>query len=154
MPDGAVFITVKGAGVGKLFPGIECAIGRDIYAFLPSRALNFKYVLYFLTHSIDLIIMQAQGDIPGLSKSHILNHNINLCSIDEQQRIVEEIETRLSVADKLADTIDENIAKAESLRQSILKKAFNGELLSAAELEACRNEPDWEPAEKLLERIK
>jgi type I restriction enzyme, S subunit len=30
----------------------------------------------------------------------------------------------------------------------------SGKLLSERELEACRQEPDWEPAEKLLERIK
>lgn len=91
---------------------------------------------------------------PSLSMGTIRQAPVALPSLKEQHRIVEEIETRLSVADKLADTIDENIAKAESLRQSILKKAFKGELLSAAELEVCRNEPDWEPAEKLLERIK
>ncbi len=95
----------------------------------------------------------------GVAQKHLnvgvySNLLIPVPPLDEQHRIVEEIETRLSVADKLADTINENIAKAESLRQSILKKAFNGELLSAAELEACRNEPDWEPAEKLLERKK
>gem|GEM_PF-3861653 len=40
----------------------------------------------------------------------------------------------------------------EALRQSILKKAFERKLLGEAEFEACRREPDWEPAEKLLER--
>src|SRR5262245_44052441 len=33
VPDGTVFVTVKGAGVGTVFPGAACAIGRDIYAF-------------------------------------------------------------------------------------------------------------------------
>jgi type I restriction enzyme, S subunit len=75
-------------------------------------------------------------------------------SIEEQQEIVKEIETRFSVADKLAESIDESLLKAEALRQSILKKAFEGELLSKAELDSCRKETDWEPAEKLLERIK
>ena len=36
VPDGCIFITVKGAGVGTLFPGKACAIGRDIYAFHPT----------------------------------------------------------------------------------------------------------------------
>ena len=43
--------------------------------------------------------------------------------------LLEEIESRFSVADKLEQTIDENIKKAETLRQSILKKAFEGKLL-------------------------
>lgn len=70
-----------------------------------------------------------------------------------QKEIVQEIESRLSVADKLAETIQTNLLKSESLRQSILKQAFEGKLLTEAELEACRTEADWEPAEKLLERI-
>ena len=43
--------------------------------------------------------------------------------------------------------------KAEVLRQSILKKAFEGRLLSAEELEACKQADDYEPASVLLERI-
>lgn len=66
---------------------------------------------------------------------------------------VQAIETRLSVCDKLSETIDQSLEKSEALRQSILKKAFEGKLLSEAELQACRQEPDWEPAQKLLDRI-
>ena len=72
----------------------------------------------------------------------------------EQRHIVDDVERRLSICDKLETTITESLQKAESLRQSILKKAFEGKLLSEKELEEARNAPDWEPAEKLLERIK
>ncbi|MDO8551013.1 MAG: restriction endonuclease subunit S, partial [Ignavibacteria bacterium] len=51
------------------------------------------------------------------------------CDKKEQHQIVEEIESRFSVADKLEQTIDENLKKAETLRQSILKKAFEGKLV-------------------------
>lgn len=44
--------------------------------------------------------------------------------------------------------------QAESYAKATLKKAFAGHLLSEAELAACRRELYWEPAEKLLERIK
>ena len=72
----------------------------------------------------------------------------------EQHRIVTELERRLSLCDKLEVTIAEALKNAEALRQSILKKAFEGKLLNEKELEEARNAPDWEPAEKLLERIK
>ncbi len=75
-------------------------------------------------------------------------------SLSDQDRIVKEIETRLSICDNILVNIDEGLEKAEVLRQSILKKAFEGRLLNEAELEACRREPDWEPAEKFLTRIK
>ena len=39
VPDGCIFITVKGAGVGTLFAGVACAIGRDVYAYKPAQSL-------------------------------------------------------------------------------------------------------------------
>ncbi|PWD99598.1 restriction endonuclease subunit S [Marinilabilia rubra] len=79
---------------------------------------------------------------------------IPLCSKEEQHQIVREIESRLSVCDKLEQSITEGLEKAEALRQSILKKAFEGKLLSEAEIEKCKQEADYEPASVLLERIK
>ncbi len=75
-------------------------------------------------------------------------------SKQEQTQIVQEIETRLSVCDKLNEAIDQSLEKAQALRQSILKKAFEGKLLSEDELQTCRQQPDWETAAKLLQRIK
>ena len=75
-------------------------------------------------------------------------------NLTEQKQIVQEIETRLSVCDKLNESIDQSLEKAQALRQSILKKAFEGKLLSEGELQNCRQQPDWEPAAKLLEKIK
>ena len=77
-----------------------------------------------------------------------------ICSISEQVRVVSEIETRLSVCDQLEQTIEDSLKKAEALRQSILKKAFEGELtrewrLAYPELISGENS-----AESLLARIR
>lgn len=77
-----------------------------------------------------------------------------LCTIKEQHQIVKEIESRLSVCDVVEEQIKTSLDKAEALRQSILKKAFAGALLTQAELESCRKELDYEPASVLLEKIK
>jgi type I restriction enzyme S subunit len=50
-------------------------------------------------------------------------------SLQEQTQIVQEIESRLSICDKLEATLSENLEKAEALRQSILKRAFEGKLV-------------------------
>jgi len=75
-------------------------------------------------------------------------------SLSEQHAIVREIESRLSVCDKVEQSISESLEKAEALRQSILKKAFEGKLLSQEEITKCKQEADYEPASVLLERIR
>jgi type I restriction enzyme S subunit len=79
---------------------------------------------------------------------------IPIPSIEEQKIIIQEIESRLSVCDKIEQSITESLEKAKALRQSILKKAFEGKLLSKAEIERCKKEQDYEPAKVLLEKIK
>jgi len=68
-------------------------------------------------------------NLPRVSTKFIMNYEIPLPPIDEQEIIVQEIESRLRVADKLEENIKESLQKAEALRQSILKKAFCGELV-------------------------
>ena len=54
--------------------------------------------------------------------------------VEEQHQIAEEIESRFSVVNKLEQTIDENLKKSETLRQSILKKAFEGKLIPGGQV--------------------
>ena len=46
----------------------------------------------------------------------------------EQTRIVAEVERRLSVVEELESVVSANLQRATRLRQSILEKAFTGEL--------------------------
>ena len=93
----------------------------------------------------------GQGNV---SMNAIISETIAIPPLAEQHRIFAEVESCLSLCDNMEETIAESLQKAESLRQSILKKAFEGKLLNEKELEEVRNAPDWEPADKLLERIK
>ena len=79
---------------------------------------------------------------------------IPIPSIAEQKIIIQEIESRLTVCDKVEQSISESLEKAKALRQSILKKSFEGKLLSAAEIARCKQEKDYEPAADLLAKIK
>jgi type I restriction enzyme S subunit len=93
-------------------------------------------------------------NLASINLTVLSNLPFPLCSLPEQQALVQEIETRLSVCDKIEQDIKETLEKAEALRQSILKKAFEGKLLNEKELAEVRGAEDWEPAEVLLERIK
>nr|WP_315153477.1 restriction endonuclease subunit S [uncultured Flavobacterium sp.] len=69
-------------------------------------------------------------NLPRVSTKFIMNYEVPLPPLEEQHLIVQEIESRLSVADKMEESIAQSLQQAEALRQSILKKAFSGELIS------------------------
>lgn len=137
---------------------IEFAINKaDCICIRPHQNVYNKYLEFFLStrHSYNQLVNQIHGATrPRVNTTQIKSVPFLLCSLPEQTQIVQEIESRLSVCDKVEQSISESLVKAEALRQSILKKAFEGKLLSDAEIEQCKKEADYEPAAKLLERIK
>lgn len=131
-------------GTGSLF------LRPDLSQLLPNY-LN-KYLQSALVK--ELLLESATGTtMMNLNKKIINNLPVPVPSLEVQHRIVQEIESRLSVCDEMEKSIASSLEKAEALRQSILKKAFSGELLTSEEIEQCKKEADWETAEELLERI-
>jgi type I restriction enzyme S subunit len=140
---------VKGAGVGTIFPGIACAIGRDIYAYCPSASVSSAFIQYALHATINEVKRQAQGDIPGLSKNHLLKHEIGFPPLAEQRRIVAKIEALQERSLRAREALAEVGPLLEQLRQSVLAAAFRGDL--TADWRA--DHPNVEPASELLRRI-
>jgi len=95
---------------------------------------------YFLT-KIENAVNQA-----NFNANKTKQVEISFPPLPEQNKIMEEIEQRFSVADEVEKVIEQSLKKAERLRQSILKRAFEGKLVP--------QDPSDEPAEKLLELIK
>ncbi len=93
--------------------------------------LNNKYCSYVLKSDLKQLMKISSGTaVPNLLLGTLKKHTINIpLNLEEQHRIVQEIESRLSVADKMEESIVQSLLQAEALRQSILKKAFSGELV-------------------------
>ena len=66
----------------------------------------------------------------NLTQVKFLKIEIPIPTLKEQQLIVSELESKLTVCDKIEETISQSLQQAEMLRQSILKKAFEGELVN------------------------
>ena len=108
----------------------------------------------FLNYFLNSYVAKNQGNkvkTDGVNQSNINGKKLThypfpYCSLNEQEEVVREIETRLSVARKLEQDIEDELKQAEALRQSLLKKAFEGRLVP--------QDSNDEPASVLLERIK
>lgn len=88
-----------------------------------------NYLRWFLVLNYQLIRRKASGGVqPNLNLSIIKNISVPIFNDYDQIKIVEEIERRFSVCDSIEQTVDTALQQAEAIRQSILRKAFEGEL--------------------------
>ena len=95
------------------------------------NAQYFEYVINSPTcvKKIDELKTGISDSGVNLTQNRFFDLQIPLPPLSEQQRIVEEIESRLSQASTSSACIEEALQQTEVLRQSILKKAFSGELV-------------------------
>ena len=64
----------------------------------------------------------------GLGLEDIRDSRVPVVSDEEAEAVLNVIESRLSVCDSIEKTVDTTLQQAEAMRQSILKKAFEGKL--------------------------
>lgn len=142
-----------GATVGKSFL-IRGDIPDAVFAsylirIVLEKEINAKFIYtFFQSQSYWMQIHQGKvgSGQPNVNAKILSQITLPLPPLLEQQGIVSEVESRLSVADEVEKTVTAELKRAEQLRQSILKKAFSGKLVP--------QDPNDEPASALLERIK
>jgi type I restriction enzyme S subunit len=148
IPKDTLLIALYGATAGKVgILGIDAAINQAICAIFTPPEADTKYLFWFFRHYRDeLLNARIGGAQPNLSQRILKKVQIPLPPLAEQRCIVAEVEQRLSVADEMEKAVEQSLKRAERLRQSILKRAFEGKLVP--------QDPSDEPASVLLERIK
>lgn len=105
----------------------------EFHVLRSTEKVEKRYLFYFIIQ--DKFRKEAENAMTGavglrrVPKQFIESYQIPLPPLEEQHGIVQEIEARLSVCDKMEETIAASLRQAEALRQSILKKAFEGKLL-------------------------
>jgi len=150
LPINSILVTCIGATIGKTgiirLPG---ASNQQINAIIPYTFINPDFIYYQVISPYfqeQIISKSSSTTLPILNKSRFKELLIVMATKEEQEQILQEIESRLSVCDKVEKTVEQNLSKIEYLRQSILKKAFEGKLVS--------QDPNDLPAGELLNQIK
>ncbi len=126
---------------------IDATINDGIAAFLnlDERSVSYLYY-YFLSKTQQLRNINMGAAQPNLNTSIINNIEVAYCSFDEQNQIVEILESRFTLIDNLDNSINKSLNDVMLFKHSILKNAFEGKLVS-------QNSND-ESAELLLRKIK
>lgn len=151
-PAGTLLVAMYGEGKtrGKVAElSISAATNQACAAivFRPLSSVCRPYVKTYLSSNYEDLRRQASGGVqPNLNLAIIRELPLPLPPLTEQEQIVSDVEQRLSVVSELELTLEHNLKRAERLRQSILERAFSGQLVP--------QDPNDEPASVLLERIR
>lgn len=111
--------------------GWFCGTGSLYFRPLKEK-LNSQFLFYYLTSQpIKKYLNDNAGGttMANLNLKIVNEIPISLPSLKEQQQIVEILESKLTVCDKIEEAISQSLQQAETLKQSILKKAFEGRLV-------------------------
>jgi len=135
-PIDTTLIAMYGATTGKI--GIikkECSTNQAICGIFPNQESISKFIFYYLLFKRERIVNQSRGGAqPNINQEIIKNLDFPLLSKNIQQKIVQEIESKFSVIDKVEEIVNQSLIKAEGLRKSILKSAFEGKLITEKEI--------------------
>ncbi len=151
---GDILIVITGANVTKSAL-VESDLGEAYVSQHVGllRPATIDLASYLYTNIVapkygrDILRKQAYGaGKPGLNLDNIRNLIIRLPPLAEQGIIVEEVERCKSIADSIEAIIEDSLKRADRLRQSILKRAFEGKLVP--------QDPSDEPASISLQIIK
>ena len=130
LPTGTVVFAKIGAAIAlnrRAIIGEPSLVDNNVMGLLAGERIHPRYLFHFVcTQKLDELARATT--VPSIRKGDVEGIEIELPPLAEQTRIVAEVERRLSVVEELESVVTANLQRAARLRQSILQKAFTGEL--------------------------
>jgi len=114
------------------------------------QSISTQYVVFYLS-SVDgraRLTARAKWAVnqASINQQDVLATPVPLPPLAEEDRIVTEVFHQVSILEEIRTEIEKDIRRADKMRQSVLKRAFEGKLVP--------QDPNDEPASTLLERIR
>ena len=147
-PKGTLCITIAANIAQTAFLGFDGCFPDSVVGFTAFEpVVRAEYIDYFIQAARTRIEAYAPATAQkNINLETLENLVVPYCSRAEQEAVLCELESKLSEADQLDQTLATALQQADALRQSILKKAFHGQLE--------KQDKNEEPATALLERIR
>ncbi len=124
----------------------KCWVNNHVHVLRATNSTTSSYLYYSLMYYNVIPWLTGTTGRAKLSQGALNALPIGIPSLEEQKEIVSQVESLFALADTLEEKIESAKKRVDKLTQSILAKAFRGELVE--------QDPNDESAEKLLERIK
>jgi type I restriction enzyme S subunit len=138
-----------------IWDGVKSIYHYHIWKIEVQSLLNQNYGYYLLNYLTDQIKTKSHGgQILHITKGNMEKILLYIPPLPEQHEIVRRVDALFALADSIEAKVAAARDRTEKLRQSILAKAFSGELVPTEAELAMREGRDYEPADVLLERIK
>ena len=143
---GDILISCKGT-IGEVVTNVigEIHIARQFMAIQTLPMVYADYIELYIKSIVNNIKRNARGVIPGISREDILHREIVLPPLEEQKRIVIEVEKWLDFIAEIEVGKAELESYIKQTKSKILDLAISGKLVP--------QDPDDEPAIELLKRI-
>jgi len=118
-------------------PDFSGLCSADVYPLSPNRAQldrNFLFHILMNRHFTDYAIAGSDRvGMPKVNRDHLFRYKVWLPSIDEQVRLASKLDAISVEAGSLGTIYQHKLASLAALKQSILHKAFTGELTAQPE---------------------
>lgn len=128
-PEGTLCITIAANIAETAFLGIDACFPDSVVGFSAYDFTSSEFIKYFIeSQKLRLWAFAPATAQKNINLTTLENLIVPYCSIEEQQKVVDEIESRLTVYSNIEKTVDLALKQSTAMRQSILKQAFEGRL--------------------------
>lgn len=126
-PKGTLCITIAANIAETAFLGIDACFPDSVVGFTPYDVVLPEYIKYFIeSQKLRLWAFAPATAQKNINLDTLENLIVPYCAIEEQQELINQIESRLTTFEHIEQTVDTALAQADAMRQSILKQAFEG----------------------------